>query len=498
LQISIPRVTTGIFVLLFAACSNTRTLTFVNGMPVPPFDRPIVQVSEDASLDAPVSGYELTFAWQAMADFPLEANSTGLMLRLADGTTLPLNLRQPEELLAPFPSDSSQSLGQLLHIERSIGTCTMRIDRQARDATSNGTFQLSFNKSAIDDLRQSGWQPTGRQCLRLLVNDTSADAVLAYRRVDPEVSLNLAMHLVRYEVASDQYRTFAAVTDFDDDEVIKLLHNSVDLQVPIDWHAIGRDLTATQIIYCKHRDIAPNLARAWQDAKTDLTIEQIYWAKVRDVTPAEHTAWQQAGSPLSLKNLYWAKVRDVTPANHTAWQLAGNPLSLENLYWVAVRDVQPITYSQWHDAGFELDHEQLYWAQVRDLRAATWRAWQQAGKPLKLAELYEANNYGLDPKECQAWRDLGQELSLSDLRTAKNYGVRATVAGAWRELGFRWSIADLTQLRNYSISPQFAARFVDPRFENPTLKELIRYHQMDLEAEEVNKLRKRRRGTQPR
>jgi hypothetical protein len=407
-----------------------------------------------------VAGDRHQLRWMATGDCLLMASGHEVVLRLPDDSTILVQLNEHEHL-TPDPTQPLVTSAPLLQLQRGLGNVTIWHAGHDAKQPSAKLVDLLFYPEARQAIRGAGWQVTGLEALRLLLLDVAADDLLAYHKVDDNVTLRLATALAQHRIPVADYDAFGTATNFDDLEVIGLLDRGIDLAFAAAWYEHGNELSAEELAY----------------------------SHVRSLTPELMESWHAVGLSPSLEKLYWAQVRSIQPELHAAWQAAGHPLSMELLYWVQVRNIKPSHYQAWARAGLPLDHEQLYWARTRNLEASTWQRWSAAGKPLTLERLYWARVRGLTPEAYVAWRAIGYDLPLEELQETRVHGIDARIAAAWHTLGFRWSLEELKTLQQNGITPSFGGRYVDPAFENPTVRELKHYRLHSLKPEDVKQQR---------
>jgi hypothetical protein len=444
--------------LTIAACSGSRHYNWTNhsstaGMTV-------LVVADDDELQAEVVDNDHRLTWTFNDQFPAGTKEGGFLVVIGDEKTISVVFDDDETMSSLAPVNRG-SQGPWVRLSRAIGTLTVWHANESV-TPSSGRIDLELEPSAIAAIRSAGWAPTGRDALRLMLTNATADELLSYRRVDADLSLGLAWELTRHNTNANQYGAFVDLTEFDDLEVTKLLHHGVSLITTVKWYELGNQASVDELIYCQQRDIGPDLA----------------------------IAWRNVDAPLSFEQMYWTKQRGVRPELHRAWVEADHELNLEALYWVLQRNLTPNQFREWADVGKLLNLEQLYWSRQRNLKASSWEQWRAVGKTLTLEQLYWAQTRGLKAMTSRAWSDIGQDLSLEELVQAQSYGIKASVAGEWRSLGYTPTIAQLSDLRSYGVSPDFAQRFLSPKFELPTFKELKHYRSYGKKPANVNKLRK--------
>lgn len=447
-----------------AACSGSRSYTWSDHtqshQPVSTTGMTVLVVADDDALQAEVAGTEHRLTWTLNDMLPAGTSRDGFVVKLADKETISVALRGDETMATAAPIDPTAP-EPWVRLSRGLGTLNIWHASNGANASS-GLISLEFEPTAIATIRNAGWEPRGLDALRLILTETSADELVSFRRVDNDLSLRLACELTRHNADISQYGAFVKVTEFDDLEVTRLLRYGVSLGTTVKWFELGNHASVDDLIYCQQRNIGPDLA----------------------------VDWRNVDAPLNFEEMYWAKQRGLRPEHHRAWLAVDNKLDLEELYWVRQRSITPELYREWADAGNALGLEQLVWARQHGLTAATWKQWSEAGKDLPLERLYWARTHGLSAKISRAWTDIGQDLGLEDLTQARMHGIKASTASEWRDLGYSLTIAELSNVRLHGVSPDFARRFLSPKFQLPTIDELRRYQLHGSKPADVNRLRK--------
>lgn len=472
-------------ILAFAACSGQRSHTWIRGN-IYSDQMAALSIGDKEALARVVTGSEHKLSWTLLPGHPVTTARHGFLASLPDESMVAVDNRG---------SDHSDEAINVPHSEpwvrvaRGLGTLTVWARTEVGDPIA-GTIDLAFAPDAIATLRDAGWQPTGRDAFRLLTTETTADELVAYRRSDSDLGLELACELASHDTDASDYASFASATEFDDLEVIKLLRYGVSLETTVAWYELGRQASVDELVYCRQHGVKPEHLQGWRAVDNELSFEQMSWARQRGVKPEHHRAWVEANHELDLENLYWVRQRRVTAAQYASWDSAGYRLEPEQLYWVKQRRVTPADYEAWATAGNTLDHEQLYWARQRGLKPQTWQQWLDAGKELTLDQLYWAKARGLKPSLGKQWREAGHDLDLEQLAMARAYGVDPQVAAAWRKIGYDPTIDELKDLRRFGIQPDYAERFLSPKYEAPTLEQLQEYRRHGKKPADVNHLRK--------
>lgn len=213
------------------------------------------------------------------------------------------------------------------------------------------------------------------------------------------------------------------------------------------------------------------------------------------VEPEYFGGMRTADPSLSTDQVIHLKDYRIQPEFIRSFRQAGYDLSADELVKAKSYRLDPEDLGVFRSAGYEFSVDELIKAKSHRVPASFAAELSELDVRFTLDEMIKLRNYRIDPAFIKSFRQAGYDFDVDELVKAKNYRVNADEAAQLRKAGYRFSLDDLIRLKNHNVSADFMLAVAHPDYEPFTVDELARFRQRNLSAEDINRIRAKRKDS---